>query len=101
MTSMFNILYHGSAEDVVEALDGSPLLHPDGELDASRVTAAISNAFRKIGANEHRTTAESERLEKQIERIAERLTQQIEDAEQRIQNDIDALRRDIEELRYP
>lgn len=64
MSSRFNTLYHGIAEEAADILDGDNF-----SADISLLLAALTNALRKIAKLEIEVQGNIDLLEIQIERI--------------------------------
>jgi hypothetical protein len=75
MTSNFNTLYHGEADEAADALED--LKEPGN----SSHRAALTNALRKIAKLEARQEEEFTRLESQLERVTDRVETRLTDLE--------------------
>lgn len=67
MSSKFNILYHGSSQDVLDYLDSA------SDFDLRLVTPAIAGIHKHLIRTNKRQAEEITRLENQIAALSERL----------------------------
>lgn len=67
MSSPFNILYHGSSQDVLDYLDTA------SDFDLRLVTPALAGIHKHLQRIEQRQTHEIERLEDRLSKLEEKV----------------------------